>query len=109
MKRGSGESGGWCGCQDENGGGDDEGDLRRERNESGDGDGVMRVEFCLKGRDRSAGREGGYQTARLLRDKRASRGGSMPDREPEYLGFPSEENRYDIQLLPSPRFRGTCS
>ena len=75
MKRGSvaraGESGGWCGCQDENGGGDDEGDLRRERNESGDG--VMRVEFCLKGRDRSAGREGGYQTARLLRDKRASR------------------------------------
>ena len=77
MKRGSvvgraGESGGWCGCQDENGGGDDEGDLRRERNESGDG--VMRVEFCCLKGDRLRGREeGGYQTARLLRDKRASR------------------------------------
>ena len=56
MKRGSGESGGWCGCQDENGGGDDEGDLRRERNESGDGDGVMRVEFCCLKGDRSRGR-----------------------------------------------------
>ena len=30
--------------------------MRRERNESG-GDGVMRVEFCLKGRDRLGGGE----------------------------------------------------